>query len=318
MPKMVAYCIKYSSMKFYWAFILLNIGTIVSAQQAPFKLPVMPEGNNNTLLWEVTGNGLQSPSYFLGTMHILCPDDAYLSKGVLSILDMVNEVYFEIDLDNMALMMGAMTKMAMRNDTVLSDLLEPEDYKAVETYFSNKLPLPFSLMKRLKPMLLAGMLSEQMLPCKAGSGTEMLLSEEAKKRSLPTGGLETPAYQFGLFDSIPYQVQAEELLKVIKDTAGEGSEVTGKMLEAFQKQDLNALEQLTISEEGGMAGYLDLLIFQRNRNWVKRFAEIASQKPALFAVGAGHLPGDNGVLKLLEKAGYTLRPLVNQKPAANP
>ncbi len=301
-------------MVFYFAAIIYS----AAGQPENVKITYMPEGNNNTLLWQVSGNGLQQPSYFLGTMHILCPEDAYLSPAVKSVLNEVKEIYFEIDLDNMALMMGAMASMGMRNDTVLSDLLSEDDYKVVENYFSDKMPLPFALLKRMKPMLLSGMLSEQMLPCKAGSGTEMLLAEEAKKRSLPTGGLETPAYQFGLFDSIPYQNQADELLKAIKDTTNEGSDMTAKMLEAFQKQDLDALEKLTISEEGGMAGYLDLLIYQRNRNWVKRFAEIAPQKSGLFAVGAGHLPGENGVLKLLEKAGYTVKPVANGKSESNP
>jgi uncharacterized protein YbaP (TraB family) len=294
--------------------IILVVATIASAQ----NIPVMPEGNRNTLLWEVSGNGLEQPSYFLGTMHILCPEDAYLSPALLSVLDRVKEIYFEIDLDNMALMIGAMASMGMKNDTVLSDLLSKEDYQLVEAYFSDKMPLPFALLKRMKPMLLSGMMSEQMLPCKAGSGTEMLLSEEAQKRKIPTLGLETPAYQFGLFDKIPYQVQADELLKAIKDTANEGSDAIGKMLAAFQQQDLEALESLTTSEEGGMAGNLDLLIYDRNRNWVNRFSELAPQKSGLYAVGAGHLPGENGVIRLLEMKGYTLRPLVNQKPGTQP
>lgn len=287
---------------------------MAAAQPNLGKIPEMPGGNPNTLLWEVSGNGLTQPSYFLGTMHILCPEDAFLSSSVMMVLDKVKEVYFEIDIDNMALMVSAMASMGMRNDTVLSDLISTEDYELIQQYFTDKMPLPFALLRRVKPMLLSAMLSEQMLPCKAGSGTEMLLSEEAQKRKIPTGGLETPAYQFGLFDSIPYREQAIELVKAIKDSGNNESAGIGKMLEAFQNQDLTALEELTTTEMGGMAAYLNLLIYQRNRNWVERFAEIAPEKPALFAVGAGHLPGGEGVISLLKKQGYTLRPLVNQKP----
>jgi uncharacterized protein YbaP (TraB family) len=304
----------------YKFFIIALVGGFlhnnVEGQQAVSVL--VENTTNKTLLWQVSGNGLKEPSYFLGTMHILCPEDAYLSDAVMAILDKVDEIYFEIDLDNMPLMLTAMRSMTMRNDTLLSDLLPENDYKELETYFSGKLPLPFGMLKRMKPMLLASMMSEQMLPCKAGSGTEMLISEEAGKRKMATKGLETPSYQFGLFDSIPYVYQAQELLKAVRED-GAGTEkqtdgVTLKMLKAFQEQDLEALELLTKSEEGGVSAYLDLLVYNRNRNWANDFEEIAAKGSFLFAVGAGHLPGEDGVLNLLKKKGFTLTPLLNGKP----
>ena len=301
--------------KFFILLLLTNISKIdLLGQVAGGELP--GNADQNTLLWEISGNGLKQPSYFLGTMHILCPEDAYLSASVIKVIDRVKEIYFEIDLDNMAIMLMAMRYMAMRNDTLLSDLLPEDDYKELEAYFSGKLPLPFGVLKRVKPMLLASMLSEQMLPCKAGSGTEMLIVEEAEKRKIATKGLETPEYQFGLFDSIPYAYQAQELLKAVREEEGgkQDTGTTAKMLAAYQRQDLDELEKLTISEEAGLSGYLDLLVYNRNLNWVKQFDEIAPNGSFLFAVGAGHLPGDKGVLKLLESKGYTIKPLLNQKP----
>jgi hypothetical protein len=235
----------------------------------------------------------------------------------MTVIEKVNEVYFEIDLDNMGLMMTALRHMSMRNDTLLSDLLPEEDLKELETYFSGKMPLPFGVLKRVKPMLLAGMLSEQMLPCKAGSGTEMLISEVAAERKIPTKGLETPEYQFGLFDSIPYAYQAQELLKAVREGDKEPKDdgVTTKMLTAFQAQDLEELAKLTAGESSGISEYLDLLVYNRNKNWVEQFSKIAPEGSFLFAVGAGHLPGDNGVLKLLEKKGFSVRPLINKKPS---
>ncbi|HSK14290.1 MAG TPA: TraB/GumN family protein [Phnomibacter sp.] len=271
--------------------------------------------DNNTLLWEVSGGGLQSPSYFLGTMHILCPEDAWLSASVKEILGGVKAIYLEMDLDNMVAMMGAMRAMTMRNDTTLADLLTEEELTAVQAYFADKLPLPFAMLKRYKPMLLAGMMAEQMLPCKAGSGTESLLMAEAKKRKLSIEGLETPAFQAGLFDSIPYRQQAQELIKAINDTGEENSDAAERMLNAYSRQDLQALDELTKSEEGGMAGYLDLLLYGRNRTWAEKFVKIAESAPHLFAVGAGHLPGEEGVLNLLRQKGYQLRPLANGKPS---
>jgi uncharacterized protein len=277
--------------------------------------PFLPSGKgNNTLLWEVSGGNLEKPSYFLGTMHVLCPEDAFLSPAVLQILDTVDAVYFELDLDNMGLMMAAMKNMAMLNDTTLSDLLSPEEVEQIKVALADKLPLPFKVLERFKPMLISGLLSEQMLPCKAGSGTEMLIMEAASERKLPTEGLETPAYQFGLFDSIPYAEQAKSLVKALDTLSREGEGLVAEMLAAFQQQDLEALARLTQSEESGLEGYEDILLTNRNRNWVEKFVELSAKRQHLYAVGAGHLPGENGVLKLLELKGYKLRPLLNQKP----
>ncbi len=269
---------------------------------------------NQTLLWEVSGGNLAKPSYFLGTMHILCPEDAFLSPAVQQILDTVDAVYFELDVDNMGLMMAAMKHMSMVNDTTLSDLLTPEEIEKVKAALSEKLPLPFPLLERFKPMLISGLFSEQMLPCKAGAGTEMLIAEAAAKRKLRTEGLETPAYQFSLFDSIPYAEQAKNLVKSLDTLSQEGDNSIEEMLKAFQQQDLEALARLTQGEDSGLEGYTDLLLTNRNRNWVEKFAEISAKGAYLYAVGAGHLPGETGVLNMLVQKGYTLRPLLNVKP----
>lgn len=286
------------------------ISFTVSSQTADVSF-LPPAKGKNTLLWEVSGGNLKKPSYFLGTMHVLCPEDAFLSPAVKQILDTVDAVYFELDLDDLGLMVSAMKNMIMQNDTTLDDLLDAAELEMVKTSLSGKIPLPFMVVQRMKPMLLSGMLAEQMLPCKAGSGTEMLIMEEAKKRKLSTKGLETPAYQFSLFDSIPYKLQAQSLLKSLDTLSKEGEQTVAKMLDAYKRQDLDELATLTEGEDSGLEGYENVLLYNRNRNWVEKFMEIAPGSSNLYAVGAGHLPGETGVLKLLESKGYRLRPLLN-------
>jgi hypothetical protein len=268
--------------------------------------------SNNSLLWEVTGKDLAGPSYFLGTMHILCPADAYISPQVQKVLDLVNMVYMEVDLSDMTQLFTGLKAMAMTDGTSLKDLLSPEDYQKVANYFKDKSPLPFSMLEQYKPMLLSSMVAESQLPCEASNGMELLLLEECSKRKLDIEGLETMAYQAGLFDSIPYAVQARELVKTI-DSAFVQSDSIDSLLAAYRSQDLDAIERLTLSEEGGMAGNLDLLLYNRNRNWVDQFQAIASKQPTLFAVGAAHLAGKEGVIEMLKEKGYRLRPLKNEK-----
>jgi uncharacterized protein len=274
--------------------------------------PVIPEdATGRTLLWEVSGNGLSQPSYFFGTMHILCAKDANISPQVSQVLDRVEAIYFEVDLDDMAQLFSSLKTMAMKDGTKLSDLLTEEEYQKVEAYFKDKLPLPFSLLEAYKPLLLSSMIAEQQMPCESTNGMEMMIMGEAGKRKLEIKGLETMEYQAGLFDSIPYDVQAKELVKAI-DSASVQSDGIAKLLQVYREQDLDGIEKLTIEEEGGIQENIDLLLYKRNRNWVDQFAPIAGKGSVLFAVGAGHLPGKQGVLELLRQRGYTVKPLKNE------
>src|SRR5215213_8873292 len=94
--------------------------------------------NNNTLLWKISGNGLEKPSYLFGTIHMLCAEDAVLSKNMKNAIRECDEIYFEVDMDNMFEMLGAMGKMKMNGDTTLKDLLTQKDYKKVKDYFEAK------------------------------------------------------------------------------------------------------------------------------------------------------------------------------------
>ena len=291
---------------------LTQVGLLpLLAQSTETDLP--SHFNNKTLLWEISGGGLAQPSYFLGTMHLLCPEDAFISPTLKAVLDRVKSVYLEVDMDDMMQMMGAMNSMMMLGDTTLSQLLNEEEMAQVKAFFAEKIPMPFMMLQRYKPMLLQAMVAQQMMPCNAGSGTESLLMAEAKNRKISIEGLETLSYQAGLFDSIPYSEQAKALVSSLNEKDDQG-EMAAEMIQSFNEQDLDKMAALTMKEEGGIVDHLDLLLFNRNRNWIKEFKTIAPKGTYLFAVGAGHLPGEMGVLELLKKAGFQVRPLANNKP----
>ena len=120
--------------------------------------------------------------------------------------------------------------------------------------------------------------------------------------------METIEFQASIFDSIPYSQQARELLQAI-DSSGKEDTVTAKMLEVYRSQDLDAIEKLTMMEEGGLGSYMELFLYGRNKKWIPEMEKAMKNGTILFAVGAAHLPGNEGVINLLRKAGYTLRPM---------
>jgi uncharacterized protein YbaP (TraB family) len=293
---------------FFFGYVLL-VGMACNGQESPLSDPSAKQ----SLLWEVKRPG-EAPSYLLGTMHILCPEDARLSNELLDILDKVDKIYFEIDLDDMGQLLGALQAMVMRNDTSLSDILSKQELARVEQYFSSNstLPLPFTFLQRIKPMLLSSMVAEKALPCEAANGMELLIMEHTKQNGKGKSimGLETMAYQAGLFDSIPYKIQAQELLQAIDSPQVANSEVDSLIM-AYRNQDLEKIERLTLASEGSIAGSLDLLLFGRNKNWVSQFEKIFQSGSSLIAVGAAHLAGSQGIVQLLKDKGYQVRPLKN-------
>lgn len=285
---------------------------VAQEKQSSAKETSKEDLSNKTVLWEISGNGLQQPSYLFGTMHILCAEDAQLSDSLLYAIGASGQVYFEIDMDNMAEMMGIFRYIRMNDNKKLSDLLSPAEYDRVKKYFSeNKTILPLAMMERFKPYFIASLLSESKMPCESRKGMEEVILQQAKKMGKPVNGLESMAFQASIFDSIPYKDQARELLRTI-DSASADDSSTRKLVEVYRSQDLKAIESITLQEEGGVAAYLDLFLYGRNAKWIPEMVAAMKKGPSIFAVGAAHLPGDKGVIQLLRKAGYLLRPVKNQ------
>jgi uncharacterized protein YbaP (TraB family) len=269
---------------------------------------------SNTLLWQISGNGLTRPSFLFGTIHMLCAQDAVLSEGLKNAIAKSDQVYLEVDMDNLFELIGTMTHMKMRGDTTLADLLSEKDYRKVKEYFEKKSsPLPFSMLETFKPFLAVSTVMESGINCESVA-MEQIIMQEAKQDRKTIKGLETMAYQMSIFDSIPYKIQAEQLVQYI-DSAGKGNNDNKEyedLVTAYKNQDLNKLEELTKQGDMGMANYSDLLLYNRNRKWVEKLKSLMLQKSLMIAVGAGHLPGENGVISLLRKAGYIVTPMENK------
>ncbi len=273
-----------------------------------------PEANNNTLLWKISGNGLQTPSYLYGTIHMICGSDSGLSDSLINAIAKCDEVYLEIDMDNIFEMLGAMKSMQMKGDTTLEDLYTQEEYEKVKAYFEkNSSLIPFTMLRKFKPMLASALLEQKGMQCEGAVAIEQVIMGEANKNKKPIKGLETLKYQASVLDSIPYKMQAMQLLNYIDSTnAGADNKEMETMMETYKSQDLEKLEQMMMKSEPGMMVYYDILLFNRNRNWVVKLKELLPKKSLVIAVGAGHLPGENGVIKLLRKEGYKVTPVENK------
>ena len=289
------------------AFLLL---TIISCK-AQKNNPLITNTDNNTLLWEITGNGLQQPTYVYGTYHVMCKKYLAISNQLNIAIANADEVYMELDMDDPATMMGGFSLMNMKGDNKLADVFSTNDYKKVTHFFIDSLHMPLSFINRIKPFFLMAMLYPKMTDCNASSGVEEAILKVAKANKKEIKGLETMAFQASVFDSIPYTTQAKELIKML-DSLPQYKKYMDTLLNIYLSQNLQKIEDQFNNNELGMMDNQDILLDDRNANWVKQLQQLMQQKSLLVAVGAGHLVGKKGLIQLLKNKGYTLRPLLNK------
>ena len=211
--------------------------------------------------------------------------------------------------------MGMMTKAFMSDGQTLKDLYSEEDYNLIKAHFED-LGLPMMLLERIKPMFLTVFASGDV---EMGKGLgeqestksyEMELYALAQESNMDVSGLETIEYQMSVFDSIPMEVQGQMLLETIK--SDEEDDAFKEMIKIYTSQNINAMVTM-MSEDEGIGGFEDILLYTRNKNWIPVIEEKMKDTQHFFAVGAGHLGGKDGVIDLLKKEGYTLSPLSHTK-----
>src|SRR5436190_17975966 len=116
-------------MKKWGIGLLVAITSLASLAQSKNKNEL------NTLLWQVSGNGVHSPSYLFGTIHMICSDDAILSDSLKNAMKNSDASYFEVEMDNLFEMLGVVRKMKMSNDTTIADLLDKKNKEKVKSNY---------------------------------------------------------------------------------------------------------------------------------------------------------------------------------------
>ena len=266
----------------------------------------------NALLWQIDGKNMQKPSYLFGTIHMIDSEDFFLPEGTEEAIDKSSQMVFEIDMAEMtdlSAQMGLLTKAFMSDNIKLSDLLSDEEYEMISEHFSD-IGLPMFMLERIKPMFLTVFAGGDIDPFSMQEGSivsyEFYFYEQSEERGMTTDGLESIEFQMSVFDSIPYEEQAQMLVDAVQ-MSDEDIDYLDQMVEVYKSQDINRMVEM-MSEEGGIEGYENLLLVTRNKNWIPRMELIMKTSPAFFAVGAGHLGGENGVIALLRQEGYNVVP----------
>lgn len=286
-----------------------------------FAVIILALGAQAQLLWKVSGNGLARPSYIMGTYHFAPSSMMEKIPGMNQALEGCDVVVGEIDNEEMAsneAQMSMAQAMMAPADSTLDKLFTPEEYAIIEKvfnkYFSN-MGVKLSQMNMLKP----GAISLQMQAMQAlkyfpnfdaTDLIDMAVQTRANEMGRPSIGLETVQEQTDLLFNAPLTEQAEGLLEACKKDDLFVVQ-SSALVEAYMAQDLSKIEEVITNPElgGDDSEAMDAFIYDRNRNWFPKLIAMMPERACLVCVGAGHLPGDQGLLQLLRNEGYTVEPM---------
>ncbi|SHN28499.1 hypothetical protein SAMN04488057_11669 [Cyclobacterium lianum] len=263
-------------------------------------------GQEKGVFWKISGNGLPSSSYLFGTIHLICEQDFAMSGQVIEKLAESKALVLEIDMDDPALRMALMSNIYNEDGQKITDYLSEEEYQEIKSFLKERTGMDMDMLKTMRPMVLMSLIYPNLLECDTRAFENELMAL-AKSEDIEIVGLESVEDQLSLFDLIPLEEQYRSFY-TYADNLEKGKEEFRKLIASYREEDISALLDL-VSESPEYRDYKDVLLDQRNQNWIDPMESLMKSGSMFFAVGAGHLAGDTGLIQLLKREGYSVERL---------
>ncbi|MFY0594066.1 TraB/GumN family protein [Roseivirga sp.] len=272
-----------------------------------FSKDVNAQKEKKSLLWEISGNGLTEKSYLYGTIHIICPDDFFMGNHVKAAFNSTDQLVMELNMSDGSELRKAQELMVATEPVDYKGLLTEGQYQALDAKLTERLGVGMSRMGVMKPFAISSILQLMVMDCEEMASYENSFQEMAVTNEMIISGLETATFQMSIFDDIPQEEQIQWIVDYIENQES-GQTDWRKMVETYKAQDVEALGNI-FNNFPEFKKYEEELITNRNKNWISKIETLTKEKSIFVAVGAAHLGGKNGVIRLLKKAGYKVTPV---------
>jgi uncharacterized protein YbaP (TraB family) len=281
--------------------------TATNAGVAALSKPLAAAKYTKGLLWKIEAPGAKS-NYLFGTIHSEDKRVTALPEPVIKALDASSRFTMEaiIDGDGIVYMAEA---MYFSDDRTLEQVVGKKLYAESVKILAAR-GIPTQGVEKQKPW--AVMMALSMPPPKTGEYLDFILQERATRQNKPVSGLETIQEQLAVFDELPLPDQVALLREAVQEQDKFEKELE-EMIGAYLARDIAALAEAGTKhkpeDDRLYRSVMDRLLTQRNTRMAARMGPILKDGGAFVAVGAAHLPGESGLLNLLEKAGYRVTPV---------
>jgi len=258
----------------------------------------------NTLLWRISGKELKKPSYLFGTMHLKDARIFHFSDSLYHYLEQSEGYAMEID-PEMAI--AALMKSMSEPDTsgLLYESISKEEFRKVAAGLEKKFKIPATQVTRKQAWLykLSKGYGEKAKPDDMNTAVDTYLFNIARRQGKWVGGIEDIEDQFTVMEDL---LNAEDFGNSRKS----GLSAMEKLIQTYIAQDLNGINNWIAKMD---PVYKERMLTKRNVKMSQRMDSLAQIRSQFFAVGAAHLPGEDGVIHLLKSLGYEVNPVLSAK-----
>lgn len=260
-----------------------------------------------TLLWEVNGETLPGISYVFGTMHVRDQRAFQRLQPVYTAID--NCVAFAAEFDLNDISSGEnLHALALPPYVTLDQLIPPKKYEKLRQILRKTVGIELNLLRESQPILVANLIEESIMAIDMPFSLDQHLWQYAHNQEKMMLGIETLQEQIEILRQIPLEYQIQSLVSTGRNISLHRRSLQ-KMAKWYEEGDI---QQLYKTSRRGAHDLRKLLLYNRNKLMADRISEMVQMQPTFCAVGAAHLAGLKGVLRLLKRKGFHVRPIAMQ------
>ena len=262
----------------------------------------------NALIWRISREDLRKPSYLFGTLHVVDSTQYPIHKTVIEQLKRSDALVFETDLTLAGYLQKALEHAMMAHDS-LEGVMKKEQYELVRSFFMEEFHFPVEAVRKMKPFYLASLIGSLQSP-PGSTSHEQVLMEVARQEGKPVRGISTIEKESELLARIPVEEQVRYLLDEIEQYKnGQSRLLQQEIMEAYQAAAISRIQTSVYESLCSYDSIYACMFTERNESWVPGMKSLMQKESCFFAVGAGHLAGEWGLITLLRKEGYRVEPV---------
>lgn len=262
-----------------------------------------------TLLWRIDHPTLPTSSFVFGTMHVRDRAAFAFLQTVRSYLQTCDALATELPLDEHPAPQ-LMQSMLLPSGQTLDNYLTPARYQKIRRILWKAFGVDVDQYRRFVPMMLINVLSESLLRKDFSHSLDEELWRMAGQMGKQRYGIETLDEQLSLLAGIPLSYQ----FSLLKSIAHQVNRFRKQIVQSAQLYQTADPQRLYLAVRRGSQGLRYPMLFRRNEIMAERMIDLIRAQPTLCAVGAGHLGGQRGILRLLKSQGFSLSPLPLLQP----
>ena len=263
-------------------------------------------------LWKVTSE--TGTLYVQGSIHLLKAENYPLAPAIEQAYADSEVLVLEVDMNEMTspqTQQKIMQKALLPTDETLQGLIGMNTYQKLGQTCT-QLDLPPATLNRFKPWFAAvtlTLIKTQKMGFDPQYGLDTYFFNQAMADSKKVVGLETVDFQIGLFDDLSSSNPDEFIAHALAELDSLEADMA-RLEQAWVSGDIAALGMLMSKSFADYPELYQTFVLDRNLRWIEQL-DLFLKKPSthLVVVGAGHLPGQGGLLELLKEKGYTIEQL---------